>query len=461
MQSCAVLAVNMYNKDITVSDNGIVGSLIKYNSENVISESFLCNVDESIWSEQNLTTNDGGGLIPSSMNCSSDFCEDSTSNKSLQVKNKMNKLRANEANVAENVCGKKADAASSPSGDCEKTDQDNRRKLGLADIAIENKDFADDLINLLNDFRDVITIKDEKLGTCNFAKHEIHLKDKNCCVNKRQYQIPHKYKCELEKNHKQMERDGIIEESKSSFNSPLIVVKKKRGEIRPVIDFRELNKMVIAEHYPLPRIDDMLSNLGGAKKFSCLDLRSAFHQIELSENSRELTAFSVNFRKYNFKKLPFGYCNSPGVFQSIMCKALKKSLGTLCFVFIDDILVFSKNVNSHLSDLKEVLESFRKGNLSVKLEKCSFFQSQVEYLGHRISGEGIACINNGKLEAMSRPNNIKELQRFLGVTNFFRKFIPVFSRVAYPLYQLLRKDKGFIWDETCESAFIKLKGCLL
>ena len=171
--SCAVLAVNMYNHDITVTDNGIVGSLIKYNSENVISESFLCNVDDSIRSEQNLTTNAGGGRIPSSINCSSDFCEDSTSNKSLQVKNKMNKLRANEANVTEHVCGKKADAASSPSGDCEKIDQDNRRKLGIAEIAIENKDFADDLIKLLNDFRDVITIKDEKLGTCNIAKHQI------------------------------------------------------------------------------------------------------------------------------------------------------------------------------------------------------------------------------------------------------------------------------------------------
>ena len=102
-----------------------------------------------------------------------------------------------------------------------------------------------------------------------------------------------------------------------------------------------------------------------------------------------------------------------------MCKALQKLLGSLCFVFIDDILVFSKSVNSHLSDLKEVLESLRNGNLSVKLEKCSFFQSQVEYLGHRISGEGIACINNGKLEAMSRPNNVKELQRFWALRTSF------------------------------------------
>ena len=194
----------------------------------------------------------------------------------------------------------------------------------------------------MNDFRDVLTIKDEKLETCNITKHQIRLKDKSCSVNKTAYQIPHKYECELEKIHKQMERDGIIEESKSSFNSPLIVVKKKSGEIRPVIDFRELNTLVIHEHYPLPRIDDMLSNLGGAKKISSLDLRSAFHQIELSEDSRELTAFSVNFRKYHLKKFPFGYSNSPGAFQSIMCKALQKLLGTLRLVFIDDILVFSK-----------------------------------------------------------------------------------------------------------------------
>ena len=171
-----------------------------------------------------------------------------------------------------------------------------------------------------------------------------------------------------------MECNGIIEESKSSFISPLIVVEKKGGDIRPVIDFRELiNKIVlITEHFPLPRIDDLLSNLGGAKIFSSLDLRSAFHQIELSGDSRELTAFSVNFKKYQFKKLPFGYCNSPAVFQFIMCKTLQKILGSLCIVFIDDIVVFNKNINCHLSDIKEVLESLRRGNLAVKLEKMYF-----------------------------------------------------------------------------------------
>ena len=144
-----------------------------------------------------------------------------------------------------------------------------------------------------------------------------------------------------------------------------------------------------------------------------------------------------------------------------MCKALQKLLGSLCIVFIDDILILNKNINSHLSDIKEVLESLRRGNLAVKLEKCTFFQSQVEYLGHRISGEVISYKNNEKLKEMSRPNNVNELQRFWGVANFFRKFNLIFSRVTYPLYQLLRKDKEFLWDETCETAFKRLKECLL
>ena len=151
-QSWAVLAVNVSNHDITVTDNAMLGRLIKYDSANVISESFLCNVEDNIRSEHNLTTNDGGGRKPSSINCSSDFCEDSTTYKSMQLKNKMDNLRANEDNVADNVCGKKADAASSPSGACETIDKDNRRKLGLADIIIEKKDFGDDLVKLLNDF---------------------------------------------------------------------------------------------------------------------------------------------------------------------------------------------------------------------------------------------------------------------------------------------------------------------
>ena len=210
--------------------------------------------------------------------------------------------------------------------------KDNRRKLGLADITIENKDFADDLLRLLNDFRDVITINDEKLGTCNINKHQIRLKDKSY-VNNTPYQIPHKYKCELEKIHKQMERDGIIEESKSSFNSPLIVVKKKSGEICLVIDFRELNTLVIHEHFPLPRIDDMLLNLGGAKIFSSLDLRSAFHQIELSEDSRELTAFSVNFRKYHLKNCPSGTVTVP-VSSNLLCVKPCKNYWVLCVWFL-------------------------------------------------------------------------------------------------------------------------------
>ena len=131
-----------------------------------------------------------------------------------------------------------------------------------------------------------------------------------------------------------------------------------------------------------------------------------------------------------------------------MCKALPNVLGSLCIVFIDDILVYSKNSKTHFSDLKDVLESLRRGNLSIKSEKCNFFQSRVDHLGHIISGDGISYKFNQKLKEMEQPTNVKELQRFLGVA-FFRKFIPLFSRTAYPLYQLLRKDIEFKWNDSC------------
>ena len=170
-----------------------------------------------------------------------------------------------------------------------------------------------------------------------------------------------------------------------------------------------------------------------------MDLRSAFHQVELTEDSKKYTAFSLNHKKFQFSKLPFGYTNSPSVFQSVMCKALNDVIGRLAFVFIDDILIFSRNSMDHIKDIESVLNNLRVANLSIKLEKCSFFRERVEFLGHSVGSEGIRCIQNEKLAKMTRPTNVKELQRFLGLANYFRKFIPVFSRVADPLYKLLRK----------------------
>ena len=185
--------------------------------------------------------------------------------------------------------------------------------------------------------------------------------------------------------------------------------------------------------------DKILYTLNNNTIYSNLDLRSAFHQVKLSEDSKQYTAFSVNFKKINFKRLPFGYANSTAVFQNVMCSALSEILGTVCFVFLDDILVFSETKEQHFADLRAVLMKLRAGNLAVKLEKCKFFHEKIEYLGHSISAEGISCVQNKKLRNMPVPTNIKELQRFLGLANYFRKFNNICGSfiILYPKYIFL------------------------
>ena len=174
-----------------------------------------------------------------------------------------------------------------------------------------------------------------------------------------------------------MLKDDIIESSTSTYNSPLICVTKKSGEIRPVIDFRTLNNNIVPECYPLPRIDEILYGLRGAKIFTSLDLRSAFHQVPLSDESKELTAFTLNFRKYQFKSLPFGLTNSPSVSQAIISNTLASIIGEIAFVFLDDILIFSKSEQKHLKDLINVLDKLRHASLSLKLEKCEFLKNKL------------------------------------------------------------------------------------
>ena len=146
-------------------------------------------------------------------------------------------------------------------------------------------------------------------------------------------------------------------------------------------------------------------------------------------NPKELTAFTLNFRKYQFKRLPFGLTNSPSVFQAIISNTLASIIGEIAFVFLDDILIFSKTEQKHLKDLTNVLDKLRHASLSLKLEKCEFFKEQINYLGHQINSNGITCVQNDKLKYAAKPTCIKELQSFLGLANFYRKFIPNFITI--------------------------------
>jgi len=337
----------------------------------------------------------------------------------------------------------------------------NFEELKLStDASIGDEDTVNNLKKILNDFRDIVSIEGEGIGRTSLLTHKIRLKNPELIINTPSYRTPHKYQSLLDIELSRMKDQGIIEPSCSPFNSPVLAVKKKNGEIRPVIDYRNINKNVFIDSFALPRIDDILNSVGNAKVFSTIDLKSAFHHVSLEEDSKPITAFSAGNSKYQFRVLPFGLSSSPSVFQALMSRCLGEVLGKLAFCFIDDIIVFSNSVEEHFCHLRQVFSKLRSANLHMKLEKCQFLKTKVDYLGFVISSEGISYNKNSKIENANPPKDVKELQRFLGTCNYFRRFIEKFSDIAKPLYSLLKKNSEYIWSEDCEKAFQSLKAKL-
>lgn len=256
---------------------------------------------------------------------------------------------------------------------------------------------------------------------------------------------------------------NIISHSKSPYNSPVWIVPKKDGEngeknYRVVIDYRKLNKVTIQDNYPLPNISDIIDQLGGAKFFSVMDLRQGFHQIALKPEDRYKTAFTVLGSHYHFNRMPFGLINSAPAFQRIMTFVLSGLIGKICFVYIDDIVVYGDTLDSHNRNLDVVLDRLSQNKLKVKVSKCHFLKQEINYLGYVISNEGVK-MDKSKVNAimsMQEPKNPKQLKSFLGMAGFYRRFIPNFGIIANPLHRLLRKDVQFEWDDDCQFAFKKL-----
>lgn len=202
--------------------------------------------------------------------------------------------------------------------------------------------------------------------------------------------IPAAQREEVRKLLKEMEEKRIIQPSKSPWASPVVLVKKKDGFTRFCVDYRRLNSVMHKDAYPLPRIDDTLQSLSGSKWFSTTDLLSGYWQVDIAENDREKTAFITHNGLFEFNVMPFGLCNAPATFQRLMNLALSGMLWSECLVYLDDIIIFGRTFEEHLSHLASVLERLREVNLKAKLSKCNFVQKQVLYLGHIISLEGIA-----------------------------------------------------------------------
>ncbi|KAL0540162.1 hypothetical protein IC582_024392 [Cucumis melo] len=252
---------------------------------------------------------------------------------------------------------------------------------------------------------------------------------------------------------------GYIRPSVSPWGAPVLFVKKKDGTLRLCIDYRQLNKVTIRNKYPLPCIDDLFDQLRGAGLFSKIDLRSGYHQLKVRESDIAKTAFRTRYGHYKFRVMPFGLTNAPAVFMDLMNRIFHRYLDQFVIVFIDDILVYSVDRESHEEHLRIVLQTLREKQLYAKFSKCEFWLKQVVFLGHVVSAKGVS-VDPQKVEAIvnwERPINATEVRSFLGLAGYYRCFIEDFSRLALPLTALTRKNVKFEWSDKCEQSFQKLK----
>lgn len=280
---------------------------------------------------------------------------------------------------------------------------------------------------------------------------------------RKQYRMTLAEKEEITRRVRELLEKGMIEPSKSPFSAPILFVRKSDGSLRMVLDYRGLNAMTVKNRYPIPRIDDLLDSIKNATVFSCIDLASGYHQLELPEADRPKTAFSTHMGHFQWRVLPQGISNAPSVFQATMNHLFAHMVGKHVFIYLDDILIASRNAEEHAKHLEEVLSVLEKNKLYAKRSKCSFNMSEVHYLGH-IVGRGGVRPDPRKVQVVQewpRPTTAHEVRAFLGLTQYFRRFIKDYSLIAAPLHKLLQKNSTCTWSQQSEQAFVTLKQALL
>ncbi|GJU41508.1 reverse transcriptase domain-containing protein [Tanacetum coccineum] len=264
---------------------------------------------------------------------------------------------------------------------------------------------------------------------------------------------------ELSEQLKELSDKGFIRPSSSPWGAPVLFVKKKDGSFRMCIDYRELNKLTVKNRYPLPIINDLFDQLQGSSVYSKIDLRSGYHQLRVREEYILKTAFRTRYGHYEFQVMPFGLMNAPAVFMDLMNRVCKPYLDKFVIVFIDDILIYSKNKQEHGEHLKLILELLKKEELHAKFSKCEFWIPKVQFLGHVIDSEGIH-VDPAKIESVkdwASPKSPTEIRQFLGLAGYYRRFIEGFSKISKPMAKVTKKNVKFEWGDKQEAAFQLLK----
>lgn len=319
---------------------------------------------------------------------------------------------------------------------------------------------ADSLSSILNENQEVFA---DELGTIKSHKAKLSVSAEATPRFHRPRSVPYALKSAVEKELDRLESMGVLEHVDfSEWAAPIVVVPKKDGKVRICGDYKvTINPFLDVDQYPLPRPEDLFATLAGGTCFSTLDLSHAYNQLVLEEDSRKFLTINTHRGLYQYTRLPFGVASAPAVFQKTMDMILQGMEGVICY--IDDILISGKTKEEHLGRLQKVLKCLNERGIRVKKSKCTFMKRSVQYLGHRIDATGLHATDD-KLKAITEapsPKNIQELRSFLGLINYYGRFIPNLSSLLHPLNQLLKRESPWRWSKECEQAFKTAKSKLI
>ena len=312
--------------------------------------------------------------------------------------------------------------------------------------------------------RDKLTQMGSGLGCCKAAEHIIELEPGTRPIKQRYYPVsPYKQQI-MDQEIEEMLKLGVIEPSKSPWSSPVCLVRKKDDSYRFAIDFRKLNAKTKKDSFPIPYISAILDRLRDARYISSIDIKSAFWQVPLSQESQELTAFTVPGRNlYHFLRMPFGLTNAPATWQRIIDRVLGVDLENNVMVYLDDIIIISKTFEEHLRILGLVFDRLKEAGLIVSEEKCHFCKPQLKYLGYVVDAKGLRP-DPEKVQAIVNiipPQNVTEIRRFIGTASWYRRFVPNFSSIIAPITRLTKKNIKWDWSPECQSSFTSIKEALV
>ena len=334
------------------------------------------------------------------------------------------------------------------------------KKLKIDDNEVlkQNPTIKKQLVQLLYRYKEVFATEDQKVGHTELTECELVLKQAVEPIRQKLRPMNPSLEASLKKQLDEWLNDGVIQPSKSPWSSPLVPVKKKTGEIRWTVDFRKLNAQLKQDSFPLPRIAQLLEKAGGKRIYSILDASQAYLTIPMAAKSREMTAFSTPWGLFEFIMMPFGLSTAPSVYSRFIAAVLNPLGDRGLAVYLDDILLHHMKLSDHLKKMEEVLEKHKESGIRLKPSKCELFQTEIQYLGHKLSKDGIGMVNEyvERILTWPAPSTIKELNTFLGFLSYYREFITDFSKLVAPMTSQ-KKAKKLEWTAQCQDNFMVLK----